>query len=54
MANVTSRPIRSLTRFLTVLGAAVDASAAVRNHRRPADGALKTLGIDPDQFPKTN
>lgn len=54
MTNLKSRPSRSLARFVSVIGAAVAASAAVQNHRRPADHALKVLGIDPSQFPKTD
>ncbi|MCX8996527.1 hypothetical protein NOF55_05360 [Rhizobiaceae bacterium BDR2-2] len=38
-------------RTLAVVGAAVSAAAAVRNHRRPSDAALRELGIDPAGFP---
>ncbi len=51
---MTARSIRTSTRFigraLAVFGAAVHASSAVENHRRPAKRDLELLGIDPKAF----
>lgn len=38
------------TRAFAIFGAAVAASAAVENHRRPSSRDLDTLGIDPKTF----
>lgn len=34
-----------------IFSAAISASAAVQNHRRPSERSLRQLGIDPAQFP---
>ncbi len=51
---MSAQRIRTSTRFigraLAVFGAAVHASSAVENHRRPAKHDLETLGIDPKAF----
>jgi hypothetical protein len=41
-----------LGRAFAVFGAAVNASSAVENHRRPAKRDLAILGIDPKAFDK--
>ncbi|MCZ8180706.1 MAG: hypothetical protein O9309_16925 [Rhizobium sp.] len=41
-----------LGRAFAVLGAASSAAAAVEGHRRPKDRHLKTLGINPADFPR--
>lgn len=41
-----------LGRAFAVLGAASAAAAAVEGNRRPRDRDLRTLGIDPANFPK--
>ena len=40
-------------RAFAVLGAASAAAAAVEGHRRPKASDLRTLGIDPANFPDT-
>lgn len=40
-------------RAFAVLGAATAAAAAVEGHRRPRARDLRTLGIDPANFPDT-
>lgn len=37
-----------------ILGAASAAAAAVEGHRRPTDRHLRTLGIDPANFPSAD
>lgn len=37
-----------------ILGAATAAAAAVEDHRRPTDRHLRTLGIDPANFPSAD
>jgi hypothetical protein len=49
-----SNPLQTFGRMFTIFSAAATASAAVRNHRRPTDETLRTLGIDPSSFPKSN
>ena len=44
---LTGRYLRSLA---AAFGAARAVSAAVAAHRQPSAQALRTLGIDPDQF----
>ena len=44
---LTGRYLRSLA---VAFGAARTVSAAVAAHRQPSAQALKSLGIDPDQF----
>ena len=39
-------------RAFAVIGAASAAAAAVETHRRPTDRHLKTLGINPADFPR--
>ncbi len=39
-----------LSRAFAIFGAAVSASAAVENGRRPRNRDLNTLGIDPKAF----
>jgi hypothetical protein len=39
-----------LSRAFAIFGAAISASAAVENHRRPKNSDLTTLGIDPRAF----
>ncbi|SMC52408.1 hypothetical protein [Rhizobium sp. RU36D] len=39
-------------RAFAVMSAATAAAAAVEGHRRPRDRDLKTLGIDPTEFPR--
>lgn len=41
-----------LGRAIAVFGAASSAAAAVEGHRRPKDHHLKTLGINPADFPR--
>ena len=41
-----------LGRAFAVFGAASSAAAAVEGHRRPKDHHLKTLGINPADFPR--
>lgn len=41
-----------LGRAVAVFGAATAAAAAVEGHRRPKASHLKTLGIDPADFPR--
>ncbi|MFC3074286.1 hypothetical protein [Shinella pollutisoli] len=41
-----------LGRAFAVLSAANAAAAAVEGHRRPKDRDLRTLGIDPADFPR--
>jgi len=52
--TMSAQRIRTSTRFigraLAVFGAAVHASSAVENHRRPAKRDLEILGIDPEAF----
>lgn len=36
--------------FFAIFGAAIKASAAVENGRKPASADLRTLGIDPKAF----
>jgi len=38
------------SRAFAIFGAAVSASAAVENHRRPKSSDLSLLGIDPKAF----
>ncbi|ASY65413.1 hypothetical protein SJ05684_b44310 (plasmid) [Sinorhizobium sojae CCBAU 05684] len=40
-------------RAFAVLGAATAAAAAVEGNRRPRERDLRTLGIDPANFPDT-
>lgn len=54
MTSHRSNPFQAFGRVFTIFSAAATASAAVRNHRRPADETLRTLGIDPSSFPKSN
>lgn len=54
MTSHRSNPFQAFGRVFTIFSAAATASAAVRNHRRPADETLRTLGIDPNSFPKSN
>jgi|EndMetStandDraft_4_1072995.scaffolds.fasta_scaffold164795_2 hypothetical protein len=54
MTERHSNPLHTFGRMFTIFSAAATASAAVRNHRRPADETLRTLGIDPSRFPKSN
>lgn len=49
----TSR-FAGLTSVFSVFGAAVDVARAVEAHRMPPAGALKTLGIDENDFRKTH
>lgn len=51
MTGQHRNPLKALRRMAEIFGAAATASAAVRNHRRPPDQALVTLGIDPERFP---
>lgn len=39
-----------ISRAFAIFGAAVSASAAVENHRRPKNSDLTILGIDPKAF----
>jgi len=41
-----------LGRAIAAFGAASAAAAAVEGHRRPKDHHLKTLGINPADFPR--
>ena len=43
-----------VTSVFTVFGAAVDVARAVESHRMPPAGALKTLGIDENDFRKVH
>ncbi|NVD39859.1 MULTISPECIES: hypothetical protein [Sinorhizobium/Ensifer group] len=50
MATTTYRK-GFIGRAFAVLGAASAAAAAVEGHRRPKASDLRTLGIDPANFP---
>lgn len=52
MTKVVKNQMKNLRDFFAILGAAMDASTAVRAHRRPSDATLRTLGISPKDFPK--
>lgn len=51
MSRVKQNASGIFGRTFAVFGAAISAAAAVRNHRRPSDRALRELGIDPATFP---
>jgi hypothetical protein len=48
-ASIKNR-VGAFGRALALFGAAVSASAAVENNRRPNARDLETLGIDPQAF----
>ena len=50
-ANSKAR-FSAIGRAFEFMGAAIAVSAAVENHRRPANSDLNTLGIDPKVFPR--
>lgn len=49
-----SRGFARLASAFAVFGAAVDVARAVEGHRMPSSGALKTLGINENDFRKTH
>jgi hypothetical protein len=50
MSAQTKNRGNRFSRAFAIFGAAVSASAAVENHRRPKNSDLNTLGIDPRAF----
>ena len=53
MSKVAKR-LSGLTSMFTVFGAAVDVARAIDAHKMPSRAALKTLGIDENDFRKTH
>ena len=51
MSVKKQRASEILASIFEIFGAATTAAATVRNHRRPEDRTLRTLGIDPANFP---
>lgn len=49
-----SRGFARLASAFAVFGAAVDVARAVEGHRMPSSGALKTLGINENDFRETH
>nr|WP_250807290.1 hypothetical protein [Neorhizobium tomejilense] len=49
--NKTTARRTYLGNLIGILGAAVNAAAAVENRRNPRSADLRTLGIDPAAFP---
>ncbi|MCM2471907.1 hypothetical protein HGO38_00230 [Rhizobium sp. CG5] len=54
MSTRTKSRFAFVGQAFAILGAASAAASAIEGHRRPTDRSLRTLGIDPANFPSAD